>query len=272
MLKPNSVRKIISLFHPETAASNFIEATTFDRKIIPPHPRGWPQTWVDIHFKKYPRQNTIKLPKASAISNIRKCSLASALLNRASGRAFAQKGISLHVLSDLLFYSVGIKTVPDGDWNKSKRMYPSGGARYPIEVYIAALKPDGFPAGLYHYNFKNHSLEILQTKNLRHEISNCFGDVWVPDAGIVIFMSAMFGRSEVKYKSRGLRHIFIEAGHIGQNFYLNATALGLSCCGLGGHVDHLVNELLDLDGWNESIVNTIAIGEAQTDVKKNTDL
>jgi SagB-type dehydrogenase family enzyme len=64
----------------------------------------------------------------------------------------------------------------------------------------------------------------------------------------------------MKYRSRGLRHIFIEAGHVGQNLYLLSQKLGLKCCGLGGYNDEVVNTFLRVDGENESVVYALTFG------------
>ena len=45
-----------------------------------------------------------------------------------------------------------------------RRFYPSGGARYPLEVYLLIQRVDSLTTGLYHYNVKENSLEILSTR------------------------------------------------------------------------------------------------------------
>lgn len=64
-----------------------------------------------------------------------------------------------------------------------------------------------------------------------------------------------------KYKERGYRFVLLDAGHIGQNLYLMATALDLSVVSIGGFFDDDVNDLLRLDGVNESALYVIAVGQ-----------
>ena len=71
----------------------------------------------------------------------------------------------------------------------------------------------------------------------------------------------MFKRTILSYGDRGYRHILVEAGHLGQNIYLNSVALGLSCCAIGGYIDDKLNSLIDVDGLNESVVYVLAVGK-----------
>ena len=68
----------------------------------------------------------------------------------------------------------------------------------------------------------------------------------------MIFVAAVFGRTRFKYGVRGYRFALLEAGHVGQNVLLAATALGLGAVPLGGYYDRLTDEFLGLDGVNES--------------------
>ena len=73
-------------------------------------------------------------------------------------------------------------------------------------------------------------------------------------------MTAVFSRNQMKYGERGYRYVLLEAGHIGQNMYLNAAALSLKCCALGGTIDSKLEKFLDIDGITESVVYAVAFG------------
>jgi SagB-type dehydrogenase family enzyme len=49
-----------------------------------------------------------------------------------------------------------------------------------------------------------------------------------------------------KYGQRGYRHVLLDAGHVGQNLYLVATALGLGPTAIGGFFDRELGALLEL--------------------------
>ncbi len=94
--------------------------------------REVPQEWKTVYFKEYPRLEKVLLLKEKKIN----FSLGDALNSRASERNFSGKAISFSKLSQLLFYSAGIVRKEDDDWSKSRRAYPSAGARFPLELCL----------------------------------------------------------------------------------------------------------------------------------------
>jgi SagB-type dehydrogenase family enzyme len=74
----------------------------------------------------------------------------------------------------------------------------------------------------------------------------------------------MFWRSRFKYGLRGYRFTLLEAGHLVQNVLLSCTALGLAAVPIGGFYDRPVDELLGVDGVNESVVYAVSLGRPST--------
>jgi SagB-type dehydrogenase family enzyme len=66
------------------------------------------------------------------------------------------------------------------------------------------------------------------------------------DASVVVVITAVRTRTMWKYGQRGYRHLFLDAGHVGQNLYLVATALGLGPTAIGGFLDEDLGALLRL--------------------------
>jgi SagB-type dehydrogenase family enzyme len=219
----------------------------------------WPKTWLTINFKGYPRLEAISLaaPKAAGMNN----GLSQVLRARVSTRTYDHNAhLTMRQLSTLLYFAAGIKSKPDTNWDQSRRFYPSGGARYPLEVYPVIFGGADVPPGVYHYNVKHQLLEVLKRGNYLRVVRRALEPEWLRDASMVLFVSAVFGRNQVKYGDRGYRHILTENGHLAQNIYLVSTALGLGCSALGGYADNIVNNLLDIDGVNESVINAIVVG------------
>ena len=81
------------------------------------------------------------------------------------------------------------------------------------------------------------------------------------DSSVIFFLTAIFERSTFKYGARGYRFIFLEAGHVAQNFNLVATGLGLGCLNIGGYYDRAVDKLLGLDGVSHSTIYMIAVSK-----------
>lgn len=265
-MKKNYIHQLEQLYQKPNPAQTFIEATKFVQRVVPPPSNQWPSSWITINFKAYPRLKRIVLPEPIKVDQLL---LHTTFEKRFSTRRYVKQPIALETVSTLLKYAVGIKNRKHiTDWNRSNRYYASGGARYPNEIYLAVLRVKGLEPGLYHYNFKLHALEIIRLGDVWPELSQCVGDQWLGDVGMVVLMGCVFGRTEVKYHSRGLRHAYIEAGHMGQNLYLWAAALDLGCCGLGGFADDATNNFLRIDGYHEFIINALAIGQPDWPARK----
>lgn len=220
--------------------------------------KNWPKEWRTTYFKEYPRLLKIPLPGPKSLN----FSLGRSLINRKSGREFSGKPINFQELSQLLFYSAGITAKKENDWNKTRRPYPSGGARFPLELYPIILGGNSkLKEGIYHYNVKEHSLEMQKEKNLRGKIyPQIIWQEMALTAPMILVVSAVFERNMMKYKERGYRYILFEAGHLGQNIYLVSTALGLKCCAIGGFDDDSFNGLLDIDGKEETVFYAFVLG------------
>lgn len=217
-----------------------------------------PPEWKTVYFKEYPRLPKILLFKPRAL----KFFLDQSVIGRKSEREFNGEPVSLLDLSQLLFYSAGIIEKGKNDWNKSRRAYPSAGARFPLEIYlINFIDAEKIKEGIYHYDVKGHSLEKLFGEDLREEVYPQI--VWqemIFKAPMLLAISAVFNRNMMKYRERGYRYVLFEAGHLGQNIYLISAALGLKCCAVGGFDDDKLNKLLDIDSEEEAAIYLFAIG------------
>jgi SagB-type dehydrogenase family enzyme len=80
-------------------------------------------------------------------------------------------------------------------------------------------------------------------------------------ANVILALSAIFQRTQPRYRERAQRYIFFEAGHIAQNTYLLATSMRLGACAIGAFYDDEFNRLLGLDGKNESVLYLLAVGK-----------
>ncbi len=233
--------------------------TKYELEMGMDRPDSWPEEWKTVYFKEYLRMPKVFLPKPKNLD----FSLGKAIMERKSERDFNGEPINLGDLSQLLFYSAGIIEKKKNDWNKTRRAYPSGGARFPLETYLIILRGNKeLSEGLYHYNIKEHLLEeLLKKEGLTKEISSIIWQDMIFSVSAIFIVSAVFERNMMKYKERGYRYILFEAGHLGQNIYLVSTALGLKCCAIGGFDDDKFNELLDINGEDEAVLYAFAIGK-----------
>ena len=207
----------------------FHQYTKRFHKSVPRDSSLWPDEWKTTYYKTYPRLKKIILSDAS-----KNFDLFEAIKKRSSKREMTGGLIDLCELSILLKYSCGITHQADnGD---GRRAQASGGARYPIETYCLIIKPGkDLKPGLFHYNVENHYLETLWQKQFtKDDLDKIATYEFVKDASLIIFQTAVFWRTHIKYGERGYRFILQESGHIGQNIYLVSEALNLKCCALGG--------------------------------------
>ncbi len=220
-------------------------------------PETWPEAWKKVFYKAYPRLDQILLPEPTK----RKYDLREALMQRKSTREFSKEPVNLSVFSDLLYYSAGMTNFLKKEKLTTKRFYPSAGARYPLELYPFAFNVEKIKSAVYHYHIKTHSLELLLGKPFFQRTMRQFSQPWIRKSAALLVISAIFDRTQGKYKDRGYRHVMTEYGHMAQNIYLLSSASGLGCCSIGGFVDDGLNEILDIDGIDESVVGVVAIGK-----------
>lgn len=236
---------------PVKLYEKFHEATKVKR-FGPETPKElWPEEWKKIGYKGYPRLQETKLPKPK-LSSAK--SLINVLKKRVSGRSFSGKKIFLDMLSSLLYYSAGEFNIK----SQARRLYPSAGARYPLEIYLI-IKNSEIENGIYHYYVKNNSLEKIGTYD-NTPFSKYTGQNWSDKANCLIIISGVFERTTAKYGDRGYRHVMVEAGIVIENLYLVSAALGLVCCASGGYLDDKINKALDIDGRRESVVGLMVVG------------
>lgn len=185
--------------------------------------------------------------------------LEDALLRRESARSFGPGPVALADLGKLLRCSVGVTRDNAGTpFPRPFRATPSGGALYPLELYLWARDVDGLEPGLYHYDPAEHELDVLGQVDLAPAFVQ--RDL-VESAAAVLLLSAVFFRSVFKYGERGYRFILIEAGHVAQNALLAAAGENLAAVPVGGYFDRDIDRAMLLDGLHESVVYTLLVGQ-----------
>jgi len=104
-------------------------------------------------------------------------------------------------------------------------------------------------------------LEFLKKGDHSTELAGAaLGQAMVAKAQVTFIWSAMVERSKWKYRQRAYRYIYLDAGHIVENLYLAAEALGLGVCAIGALFDDQVNSLIGIDGVEESVIYMASVG------------
>jgi SagB-type dehydrogenase family enzyme len=241
--------------HLDNYGDNYQQKSKYIREYLPQH-------WLDWNnkpkvYKTYPNAiETIKLLNPEFDKDILFWKV---VLNRKSTRNFKNEAISQLQLSLLLFGMSGLTRIfPQFAF----RTVPSAGGLYPIETYPILNNVENINPGVYHYNVKDHCLELLKKGDFRNEtVKGCLDQKMIYNSAISFVWTAIIERSKWKYLQRCYRYIYLDAGHVGQNFYLVAEALDLGACTIGAIYDNEINELLGIDGTNETALYVGVVGK-----------
>ena len=116
--------------------------------------------------------------------------------------------------------------------------------------------------GVYHYNVPNHELEVLTAGDPTKELFEaCLQQEYAREASVILLISAVFQQTKRKYNERGYRYALLDVGHLGKNIYLACTAQDKAIVPTSGFYDDHINELLNIDGIDESAVYLAFIGK-----------
>lgn len=149
--------------------------------------------------------------------------------------------------------SLLVNAFSSGNPDSVRRPYPSGGAMYPIEVFICRLSEntDGWPTGInaFHYLPVSRSLESAGAPALselyRALAGGDPGRLGRPHFALVYFV--VFEKALFKYRYRGYRMAMMEAGSMYQNASMVADRIGLSNRVWAAFTDTYVSKTLNVD-------------------------
>ena len=209
-------------------------------------------------YKTYPEAAKRFLPKPSSGQTE---DLWSILKQRRSRRRYSSEPISMETLSGLLWAIQGITFSGPG---YEFRTAPSAGALYPVETYLSVHNVSDVEQGIYHFNVLDFVLEEISVGNFGEYLTRAALDQTMVMRGAVLFIwTGIVLRAMWKYRNRCIRYIFTDAGHIAQNLQLAATAMGLGCCPIGAFFDEEINQLIEVDGEEETTIYLAAVGNLE---------
>lgn len=243
----------------ESAWESFHEASKTSPHDHPPSSqevrRRMTQMTPSFGYEGYPAHPLPPAPKLEA-------AFSEVVLGRQTARDIGPCRLTDEQLAALLFYSVGeTRDETASGFPRPFRVTPSGGAMYPLELYIHANRAERLESGVHHYHPGRHVLRRLIEGDQTRRLSAGFVQHTLPlECGVLVFITGVFERSTFKYGERGYRFTLLEAGHVAQNLVLTASALGLRAVTVGGFFDRDVDELLGLDGLEQSTLYVVAIG------------
>lgn len=143
------------------------------------------------------------------------------------------------------------------------RPYPSGGASYELELYLAVDKCEGLARGFYHYDAGAHALTRIEVRDqdlqaVLKSAEFAMGASGVPQ--VLITIAARFGRVSWKYSSIAYALILKDTGVLMQTLYLMASDMGLGGCAIGTNNIDLFEKMTGLKFHAEGPVGQFALG------------
>ncbi len=168
-------------------------------------------------------------------------SLHDILTRRRSARQFSATPITLRDVATLLWSAQGITGT------RGRRTAPSAGGLHPLQIQLLAVRVETLDPGLYRYQPEQHALMPVLSGRLERELAAAsWGQNFLRNAAAIFIISAIYARTTVKYRERGVRYVQLEAGHATQNLCLMATELGLHSVVTGAFGDDNVQRVLQM--------------------------
>ncbi|MEZ4599746.1 MAG: SagB/ThcOx family dehydrogenase [Syntrophotaleaceae bacterium] len=183
------------------------------------------------------------------------------ITRRVSHRDYADVPLSLLELSYLLWCTQGVKKVY-ADY-MTLRTVPSAGARHAFETVLLVNRVEDLEPGVYRYLAIGHRLELVSTLPDFAErfTAACYDQRFIADCGVTFLWVAVPYRMTWRYSERGYRYLHLDAGHVCQNLYLAAEAIGAGVCAVAAFNDEELNSLLGLDPEEAFVIYLAAVGK-----------
>ena len=220
--------------------------------------RGFPQPPLELPYET--SIQTIPLVSSEQLPTYQ-IELKTAIEKRKTLRRYQQTPLSLEELTYLLWITQGVREV--SETTRTSRNVPSAGARHAFETYLVINRVDGLNPGLYRYLSIEHALLPI---NADPEISRkvfqaCLNQQHVLNSAVTFVWVAVKERMYWRYGERGYRYLYLDAGHVCQNLYLGAEAVGCGVCAIAAFDDDQLNAVLDLDGDNHFAIYLGSVGK-----------
>ncbi|MFB6095716.1 MAG: SagB/ThcOx family dehydrogenase, partial [Halodesulfurarchaeum sp.] len=171
--------------------------------------------------------------------------VADAIADRRSRREYGDEPLTRAELGQLLWAAQGVTQRRPGVVDF--RAAPSAGATYPLEVFVVNGEPGvtALDPGIYQYDHDEHDLTRRRSGSFQDRLQEIAIDQeWVGAAALDLVITGVDERTTGRYGRRGrLRYVPMEAGHVGENIYLQAESLGLATVAIGAFRDRDLREL-----------------------------
>ncbi len=241
----------------DDAGRQFMAQSRYAHLSVPDQQRGIPAPPLAWTFD--PSLPRVPLPPAAALA-LAGCQPRELMEQRASLRHYSPAPLTVLELSFLLWCTQGVKRVGPAH---TLRTVPSAGARHPLETMVWAPRVGGLAPALYAYEALHHRLvELRRDPDLGERlVAACHGQAFVGRGAAVFVWIAVPYRTTWRYAERGYRYLHLDAGHVCQNLYLAAEAIGGGACAVAAFDDDALNELVAVDPQEAFVIYVGVVGK-----------
>lgn len=239
-------------FLKDSVRLRFDFSTTAQRRGISPPPLQKPSP---------PGARTVALPGPEQFSELGSASLFSLLRSRRSVRRYTDAPLSIAELAFLLWATQGVIAHPGPV--VTLRTVPSAGARHAFETYLYCRRVEGLEEGIWRYLPLEHRLlfEFTEPGLADSIVAACLDQQFIGRGAATFFWSVLPARMEWRYGPAAHRVLPLDAGHVCQNLYLAAEAIGAGVCAVGAYDQPALDALLRLDGEEEFTLYLAPVGK-----------
>jgi len=243
---------------PKGIGTEFMQKTRYEHMSPSPQSQGEPQPPLELPWPEQAHQIDLPAPKEVKIPPL---DLRTAIENRQTVRKYSGQPISLEELSFLLWCTQGVKQVSRRP--ATLRNVPSAGARHAFETYLLINRVTSLASGLYRYSALKHALlEVNLAPDITDQVTQaCLAQEQVSQSAVTFAWVAVVERMFWRYTERGYRYLHLDAGHVCQNLYLAAEAIGCGVCAIAAFNDDAVNQALGLDGEQLFTIYLASLGK-----------
>lgn len=215
-------------------------------------------------FLEAPKDNKKKSQPSEAKThaiNLPKTGLGELFAKRLSTRTFNDRSISTAQLHELLWATAGVvDTQHPQDPAIPRRTLGSGGAMHLLQVYVVLKRKVGnYPAGAYRVHYPHAKSVSLEPITSEHDL---LWRAFITPSDLSFATGAIFLVTQphigaIRYRTRAMQYLWMEAGAALQNASLTAAHLEVGHAIIGGYTEEVVLNLLqqnDTQGTTPSMV------------------
>lgn len=185
-------------------------------------------------------------------------SIEATLKNRRTRRDFLDNEVSLKQVSQMLWSAQGVTA----DWGG--RTAPSAKSTYPLSIFLVASKVSGLEAGEYQYlpgdRTPVHQLKPIQSVELQQALYEALNESSFKKAPAVLVVTGNMSKMAEAYGGIGHdKEVYLEAGHVAQNLYLQAESLRLGMVVISSFDELKIKDLVTIPS-SDTIIYLVPFG------------